>query len=134
MRIERLPGDKETHDFARTFENHVDAAITQQTFHRHRLLTAPGERVRCFIAASSAYLHRLIGNAPGRFSGPHFAHGGFDAQVACFPIDQSRREKRHRFHGEHIACHLRDFARNRRVFADRDTPLNPFARPFPADL
>src|SRR5213595_2180627 len=33
VRIERFAGDEQPHDFARTFENRIDAAISQKSFH-----------------------------------------------------------------------------------------------------
>ena len=112
----------------------IDAAIAQETFDRDRLLAATGERLRSFVTATAADLHRVIGDLPGRFRRPHFAHRGFDAQIARLAIDQSRGEKRHRFHGEDVAGHLRDFSGDGGMFADRHAPLNSFARPLAADF
>ena len=43
MRIERLARDEQAHDFARAFENQVDAAIAQETLDRDRFFAATGE-------------------------------------------------------------------------------------------
>ena len=40
MRIERFARNEKTHDLARSFENHVDAAIAQKTLDRDRFLAA----------------------------------------------------------------------------------------------
>ena len=88
MRIERFARDKQPHDFARAFENHVDAAIPQKTLDRDRFLPPARQRFRRFVTAPSAHLHRFIGIAPGRFCRPHLAHRGFDPQISRFAIDQ----------------------------------------------
>ena len=91
MRIESFTGDKQSHDFARAFENHINAAVAQEAFHRDGFFAATGQRFRGFIPTTTAHLHRFIGNAPGRFRRPHFAHCRFDAEIARFAIDQGAR-------------------------------------------
>src|SRR5438034_2876176 len=49
VRIERLAGNKEPHDFARTFEDCVYAAIAQEPFHRDRWFASAGKRLRSLI-------------------------------------------------------------------------------------
>ena len=126
MRIERLARNEKTHDLARAFENRVDPAIAQKSLDRDRFFTATGERLRCFVTATAANLHRVIGDPPCRFRRPHLAHGGFDPQVASFSIDQRRGEKRHRFHRENVARHFRDLAGDRVMLSDRHAPLHAF--------
>ena len=98
--------------------------------------SSPRPRSDCgrFVTAAAADLHRFVGNFPRRFGRPHFAHGGFDSQIAGLAIDQTRSEKRDRFHRENVARHLGDFSGNRRMFPDWSAPLNSFARPFPANF
>ena len=134
VRIERFARNEEPHDFARAFEDQVDAAIAQETLHRDRFFAAAGERLRGFVTAAAAHLHRVVGDLPGHFGRPHFAHGGFDPQIAGFPIDQRRGEERHRFHRERVPGHLRDLACDRVMLPDRDAPLDPFTGPFAADF
>ena len=134
MRVERFACDEETHDFARTFEDCVDSTIAQKSFHRDWWLAASGQRCRSLVSAPAAHLHCFIGNTPGRFRRPHFAHRRFDTQVARFTVEQRRREKGHRLHGENVARHFCNFPGNGCMFADGHAPLNPFAGPFPTDL
>src|SRR5437764_7059152 len=67
VRIERFTGDEEPHDFAGSFENLVDATITQESFHRDRLFAASGQILRGFIAPTAAYSHRLNRKSPRHF-------------------------------------------------------------------
>ena len=134
MRIERFARDEQPHDFARTLKNRIHTAIAQKSFHCDRRFTPPGQRVRSFIAATTAHLHSVIGNFPGRFRRPHFTHGCFDAQIASFTIEQRRTEKCHRFHGKNITGHFRYFAGDSGMLPDGHAPLNAFAGPFARNL
>jgi hypothetical protein len=134
MRIERLACDEEPHNFARTFEDCVHAAIAQKSFHRDWRLATASQRGRSLVSAPAAHLHCVIGNAPRRFRRPHFAHRSFDSQIASLAIEQRRREKRHCFHGENVARHFCNLPGNGCMFADGHAPLNAFAGPFPRDL
>ena len=88
MRVQRFARDEKPHDFARTFEDRVYATIAKESFHRDWRLAAASQRMRSFIAPAAAHLHRVIRNSPGRLGRPHFAHRGFDAQIACLTIEQ----------------------------------------------
>jgi hypothetical protein len=90
--------------------------------------------LRSFITPAAAHLHGLIGNSPGRFCGPHFAHCRFDAQIAGLAIEQRRTEKRHSFHREHVACHLGDFSSDGGMLTDGHTPLNALRGPLARNL
>ncbi|KAF5409248.1 MAG: hypothetical protein Udaeo2_04910 [Candidatus Udaeobacter sp.] len=130
VRIERFARNEQPHDFARAFENSIDAAISKKSLYCNRRLASSRKRLRSFVAATAAHLHRLVGNSPGRFGCPHFAHGSFDAQIARLPIQQRGCEKCHRFHGKNIAGHLGDLSCDCGMFADRHAPLDAFACPF----
>ena len=134
MRIERFAGDEEPHNFARTFKDRINTAISQKSFHGDWRLTPSGQRLRRLIAATATYLHRVVGNLPGHFRRPHFAHGCFNAQIERFTIEQRRAEERHRFHRENVARHLRNFPRDGGMLTDRHAPLNAFARPSSRDF
>src|SRR5437868_10795860 len=100
MRIKRFTRDEQAHDFARTLENRVHAAISKKSLHCDRRLASSGKRMRSFVAATTAHLHRVIGDSPGRFGRPHFAHGGFDAQIARFTIED---RKSTRLNSSHVS-------------------------------
>ena len=134
MRIKRFTRDEQAHDFARALEDRVHAAISKKSLHSDRRLASSSKRMRSFVAATTAHLHRIIGDSPGRFSRPHFAHGCFDAQIARFTIEQRRGVKRHRFHREHISGHFRYFSGDRGMFANGHAPLDAFACPFARDF
>src|SRR5260370_31434405 len=57
MRIERFACNEEPHDFARSFEDEIDPAITQETLDRDRFLAATGEGLRRFVTTAAAHLH-----------------------------------------------------------------------------
>jgi hypothetical protein len=73
MRIERFPRDEQSHDFARTLENGIDAAIANDAFHRIRRLAALAQRSRRLVTTSTANLHRVIGDPPGPLGCQHLA-------------------------------------------------------------
>src|SRR5258708_16137013 len=90
MRIERLPRDEQTHDFARSLENQVDPAVSQKPLDGYRLLAARSERLRRFIAAPAADLHGVVDDLPGPLAGPKLAQRGFQSDIGgFFPIHQS---------------------------------------------
>src|SRR5260221_10790067 len=84
MRIERLPRDEQTHDFARSLENQVDPAVSQKPLDGYRLLAARSERLRRFIAAPAADLHGVVDDLPGPLAGPKLAQRGFESDIGGF--------------------------------------------------
>src|SRR5256886_13230699 len=126
MRIKRFTRDEQAHDFGRALEGVVHAAIPKKSLPSDRRVASSSKRMRSFVAATTAHLHRIIGDSPGRFSRPHFAHGCFDAQIARFTIEQRRGVKRHRFHREHISGHFRYYSGDRGMFANGHAPLDAF--------
>src|SRR5258708_22476193 len=82
MRIERLPRDEQTHDFARSLENQVDPAVSQKPLDRYRLLAAPSERLRRFIAAPAADLHVVVDDLPGPLASPPLAQRCLESDIS----------------------------------------------------
>src|SRR6266446_8227758 len=81
MRVQRLAGEEQAHDFARPFKNRVDAAVPQKSLDRDGGFTACLERVSGLVAAPAANLHCIVDNLPGLFGAPEFAHGGFEPDI-----------------------------------------------------
>src|SRR4029450_429692 len=54
MRIERFARNEQAHDFARAFEDCIDAAISQKSLHSNRRLASASQRVRSVGDATAA--------------------------------------------------------------------------------
>src|SRR5260221_12189913 len=119
MRIERLPRDEQTHDFARSLENQVDPAVSQNPLDGYRLLAARSERLRRFIAAPAADLHGVVDDLPGPLAGPKLAQRGFESDIGGFvPDNEACSEKHHPIHHEKLRNEARQPIRNGTKFAE----------------
>jgi hypothetical protein len=119
VRIQRLAGDEQSHDLTRSFKDRVDAAIAEETFDRLGFVATRAQRVRRFVAAPAANLHRVVHDLPRGFSAPQLAQRGLEPDVGMLVlVHQARGVERHRFHGKRVGGHAREFVGDGGVFAN----------------
>ena len=134
MLIHCLAGDEQVHDLARAFEDQVDPEVAHDALHRHGLLAPRPQRVRGFVAAAAADLHRLVDDAPPGLGVVQLRDRRLEADVVPAAVRHRAAQLRHRLHGERVRRHRADLLGDRVVFADGPTPLHSLARPLTGNL
>ena len=134
MKVDGFAGQKQAHDFARPFEDEIDAEVAHHSLDGDRFLAARSQGGGCFISPPAANLHGVVDDLPARLRVEHLCHCGFQTNVITAAVHQRSAQLRDRLHGKDCGGHASDFFRYRFVFPYRNAPLDPLVAPPAADL